>query len=769
MSTPEQPALLTIDFPLTVDLSAGPVSVDFNVTIATHGIGVPIGELIMEFDNGFSYSTPLAPVQAGSSISAGNPDGAGRGATADTFSDSTPDRARATITLDPSTSPGTYKLVQATLLYDERKEGDHTFYSAVPYRADTLEALRIAPGFTVVNSKAPAVPTATIEGSSPGFSTDGMVRFAGNAVPGARVEVGGVHTNANYYLSFGSTIADAGGKWALTTSTLNDGRFSVVTARAVDHAGNGSAASAPLAFEVAKRAPDTYGIGLGRDAAGHVNGNQPLIWGIATPGRVVSVYDGAMLLGTTTTTAVGDWWFVAPALANGVHAITSRVSDPAGRVSADSRVEIVVDGPARKGIAFSVASFDNRTSTTLDAPTVQRALDRVGLLLSDVLDGVKTIPLEVQVMAMQTALAAAAGTLPETPVGGLDDVDAGVLHISPDLAAVLADPARTLSRMVIDTLVHEMLHVLGFNQRMDYATDTVAPFGPYTFMYNKFVTVIGNTSYFTGPNAMAIHGGPVPIDHEWAHLAIGNDIMGTGASEVPPLESLVANRLAPLSALDIAILKDLGYTNRDPIVAADGHTFLPGNGQPGHDRIVGRDGIDRMVLTAPRAHYTIEHTDAGATTVGKIDAGGAITLAGIERIVFNDAAVALDIDGNAGQAYRLYQAAFGREPEQGGIGYWMARMAQGTSLHAVAGDFLRSDEFMQRHGQLAANDGFVTALYRQVLNRAPEQAGLDYWLQAMASNIDRAEVLVLFSESQENRAQVIGIIEDGFDYLPYSG
>jgi hypothetical protein len=34
-------------------------------------------------------------------------------------------------------------------------------------------------------------------------------------------------------------------------------------------------------------------------------------------------------------------------------------------------------------------------------------------------------------------------------------------------------------------------------------------------------------------------------------------------------------------------------------------------------------------------------------------------------------AVALDVDGAAGQAYRLYQAAFDRAPDKNGLGYWI--------------------------------------------------------------------------------------------------
>ena len=53
---------------------------------------------------------------------------------------------------------------------------------------------------------------------------------------------------------------------------------------------------------------------------------------------------------------------------------------------------------------------------------------------------------------------------------------------------------------------------------------------------------------------------------------------------------------------------------------------------------------------------------------------GEDTLVSVERLVFSDVTVALDLDGVGGQAYRIYKAAFDREPDSGGLGYWIAQM-----------------------------------------------------------------------------------------------
>jgi hypothetical protein len=141
----------------------------------------------------------------------------------------------------------------------------------------------------------------------------------------------------------------------------------------------------------------------------------------------------------------------------------------------------------------------------------------------------------------------------------------------------------------------------------------------------------------------------------------------------------------------------------------------------------------------------------------------------IERLIFRDAAYALDIDGVGGQAYRLYQAAFNRTPDEAGLGYWIAAMDHGVSLQQAAKDFIASTEFSNRYGSAPNDDTFLTLLYNNVLHRAPDAAGKDYWLGAMHDGVSRAGVLASFSESAENQAALIGKIGNGFEYTVYGG
>ncbi len=146
---------------------------------------------------------------------------------------------------------------------------------------------------------------------------------------------------------------------------------------------------------------------------------------------------------------------------------------------------------------------------------------------------------------------------------------------------------------------------------------------------------------------------------------------------------------------------------------------------------------------------------------------GPDTLSNIERLQFADTNIALDTAGNAGEVYRLYQSAFDRAPLKTGLGYWINVLDQGASLYDVAGWFMQSPEFMGMYGAHPTNTGMVNHFFEHVLHRAPKQTGLDYWTGLLDTHTATpAQVLVAISESPENQAQVIGVIQNGMEYTP---
>jgi hypothetical protein len=58
-------------------------------------------------------------------------------------------------------------------------------------------------------------------------------------------------------------------------------------------------------------------------------------------------------------------------------------------------------------------------------------------------------------------------------------------------------------------------------------------------------------------------------------------------------------------------------------------------------------------------------------------------------------------------------------------------------------------------------------LYANVLQRPADAEGYEFWTNVLSSGVTRAELLVEFSESDENRTNVEPLIENGIFYTPF--
>lgn len=212
----------------------------------------------------------------------------------------------------------------------------------------------------------------------------------------------------------------------------------------------------------------------------------------------------------------------------------------------------------------------------------------------------------------------------------------------------------------------------------------------------------------------------------------------------------------------------LGYAGDDTISAGGGNDWLSGGA--GNDKLDGQTGLDTAAYSGNRNAYTVTRTASGFTVTDSRGIDGTDTLAGVERLVFGDKSVALDVDAssNGGKAYRLYQAAFNRTPDADGVGYWMSAMDKGMSLATIAEGFISSKEYKDAYGTDLGNRDLVTKYYQNILHRVPDQGGLDFWVGVLdAKGAPLADVLAQISESKENIDGTAVVIGNGFEYTPW--
>jgi len=74
---------------------------------------------------------------------------------------------------------------------------------------------------------------------------------------------------------------------------------------------------------------------------------------------------------------------------------------------------------------------------------------------------------------------------------------------------------------------------------------------------------------------------------------------------------------------------------------------------------------------------------------------------------------------------KLYVATFNRAPDNAGLEYWLNE--SGLKLTEIAQSFFVQEETREKYPEGTTNRSFVRSVYLNLFNREPDLAGLDYW------------------------------------------
>ncbi len=192
-----------------------------------------------------------------------------------------------------------------------------------------------------------------------------------------------------------------------------------------------------------------------------------------------------------------------------------------------------------------------------------------------------------------------------------------------------------------------------------------------------------------------------------------------------------------------------GSTGNDTLVGYTGNDVFIPNG--GFDTIKGGTGFEQVVIHASINSATVSVTP-DFTVVSSNE--GQDTLTNIQRVQFSDGVIAFDIQGDAGNAYRLYQAAFNRTPDKAGLSFWTHQLDLGVNIQIIAQGFVNSSEFKAVYGANPTNAHIVDLFYLNVLGRLPDQAGEFFWVNQLNAGTSVGAVLQGFAVSSENHGLV---------------
>ena len=236
---------------------------------------------------------------------------------------------------------GTWAITTTTLA-----PGNHSLDAVqVDGKGDSTVAAAALPLEIVAPPPAPSTPVLAA-GSDSGIPGDGTTDVATPTITGTGAN-GDVVTVYNGFTAIGSaTVVD--GTWAITTTTLAPGTYGL-TASQMDQYGDVTAAASalPLTIVAAPGAP-TLALAPGSDSGikgdGVTDVAAPTITGTGINGEVITLYNGAVALGSATVVS-GNWSIAAGTLAVGPQTLTATATDGYGDPSTSASLPLTIVAP----------------------------------------------------------------------------------------------------------------------------------------------------------------------------------------------------------------------------------------------------------------------------------------------------------------------------------------------------------------------------------------------------------------------------------------
>lgn len=202
-------------------------------------------------------------------------------------------------------------------------------------------------------------------------------------------------------------------------------------------------------------------------------------------------------------------------------------------------------------------------------------------------------------------------------------------------------------------------------------------------------------------------------------------------------------------------------------IGGSGNDTLTGNasnnqmtGGAGDDSINGSTGIDTSIYASSRAAYQLAKIEIGFTVSGGSD--GADTLTGIERLLFTDKKIAIDLDGNAGKTAKILGAVFGASSitnkEYAGIG--LSHLDGGMSYEALTALAIGVTG-------AATPQQVVNLLWTNVVGSAPSVDQAKPFIDMLTAGMTIGQLGVFAADTDLNQANInlVGLTQTGLEFI----
>jgi VCBS repeat-containing protein len=589
----------------------------------------------------------------------------------------------------------------------------------------------------------------TVAPNLPAISPIGGLDNLVSSQPGDAVVSGQAEADSTVTVTFGASnlgtaTANTAGNWSYVLNAANiavigQGIGKTLTATATDAAANRSTVAISPSFAVDTKALPPAALSLAPASDSGTKGDNITNIGLTTitgggeNGATVTLRNGSTAIGTGTVTA-GVWSItVATALAEGANVITATQTDAAGNTSAASAaLNVTLDTTVLPPGALALAPASDSGSnghdvTNADLPTITGSGEdgaTVTLFDGTTAIGTGTVSGGVWSITALTALTEGPNAITATQTDAAGNISAASAALSTTLDTpgavqgphgqyVVADDNGAL--YVQDTVTGRDGTQTPAGNQMVFSDGigVLDPTGTAEDVLRLYQAALGRA-----PDAGGLNYWTGDVDNSHASLA---DVAAGLAASPEFIRSY------PQSSGDTAFVQQVYQNVLGRPVDGGGAQFWQG----------------QLASGVSRGQVLVGFAESPENRARTLSTAG---------------------DKNDAEAYRLYQAALNRAPDQAGQSYWSSVLANGATPSQVAQDFIASDEFGHKFGALSASD-FVSALYQNVLHRAGDAGGQQFWTNALDQGTSRADLLVGFSDGLENRVQTAGATHDGWVFI----
>jgi Ca2+-binding RTX toxin-like protein len=191
-------------------------------------------------------------------------------------------------------------------------------------------------------------------------------------------------------------------------------------------------------------------------------------------------------------------------------------------------------------------------------------------------------------------------------------------------------------------------------------------------------------------------------------------------------------------------------------------------GQPGTDFFDGGLGLDTVVYSGPIERYTINKSGNRYVVSEPTGSDDTDYLSNIERLQFSNGKLALDLDGNAGDAARLIGTLLGPSyvKDKALAGLVIGLLDQNYSSEAIASMGLGTSMYLGLAGS-GSNEAFVKHVFKNVVGRAPQEAELQTYVGMLSNGTSQAALAVMAADTEFTAEKIglTGLMLHGWEFL----